>query len=113
MALDPRSTVSNPGSSGREFDIDFFRGIVCTCLILLHFYVLGLFPHWNRLAENSVGAKNLEFVVWNIRLGVESFFVLAGLMMAHMLRPAPGEDVSLGLYLKRRFFRLIIPYWIA
>jgi peptidoglycan/LPS O-acetylase OafA/YrhL len=108
MASDPRATVSLPGSSGREFDIDFFRGFVCVCLIYLHFYTLGLIEYWNRIF-----GSNLEFIVWNFRLGVESFFVLAGLMMAHMLRPAPGEDVSLGLYLKRRFYRLIIPYWVA
>ena len=113
MASESRSTVSLSKPGEREFDIDFFRGIVCLCLILLHFYTLGLFEHWNRLGEASIGAENLEFVIWNFRLGVESFFVLAGLMMAHMLRPAPGEDVSLGPYLKRRFFRLIIPYWVA
>jgi peptidoglycan/LPS O-acetylase OafA/YrhL len=34
-------------------------------------------------------------------------------MMAHMLRPTPGEQVSLFGYLKKRFFRLILPYWLA
>lgn len=108
MPSDPRSTVSRPTAGQREFDIDFFRGFVCVCLIYLHFYTLGLIEYWDRIF-----GPNLQSVVWNFRLGVESFFVLAGLMMAHMLRPAPGEDVSLGLYLKRRFYRLIIPYWVA
>lgn len=108
MASEPSNGVPPPKAGGREFDIDFFRGFVCVCLIYLHFYTLGLIEYWNRLL-----GPNIESIVWNFRLGVESFFVLAGLMMAHMLRPAPGEEVSLGLYLKRRFFRLIIPYWAA
>lgn len=107
MASDPRNDMPPP-KAGREFDIDFFRGIVCTCLIYLHFYTLGLIEYWKRIFGPEINS-----IVWDFRLGVESFFVLAGLMMAHMLRPAPGEDVSLWLYLKRRFFRLIIPYWVA
>jgi peptidoglycan/LPS O-acetylase OafA/YrhL len=93
---------------GREFDIDSFRGFVCLCLVLLHFYTGNLNEYWQRL-----GGHCLEYAVWNLRFGVESFFILAGFMMAHMLRPAPGEAVSLTLYLKRRFYRLIIPYWVA
>ena len=93
---------------GREFDIDAFRGFVCLSLVLLHFYSGNLNEHWQR-----IGGEDLRFAVWNLRFGVESFFILAGFMMAHMLRPSPGESVSLALYLKRRFFRLLIPYWVA
>jgi peptidoglycan/LPS O-acetylase OafA/YrhL len=92
----------------REFDIDAFRGLVCLSLATLHFYYVGL-----NEAFLSLFGPTGEHVVWNWRLGVESFFVLAGFMMAHMLRPVPGEGVSLTAYLKRRFFRLIIPFWAA
>ena len=94
--------------STREFDIDFFRGWVCLSLAYLHFFNSALFDSFNRL----FGDDGMWFV-WNIRLGVESFFILAGFMMAHMMRPIPGEDVSIAGYLKRRFYRLIIPYWAA
>lgn len=95
-----------PGT--REFDIDAFRGLVCLCLIVLHFYTGSMWESWHRM-----GGDAAEYAVWNLRLGVESFFVLAGFMMAHMLRPTSGETVSLIMYLKRRFLRLMIPYWIA
>jgi peptidoglycan/LPS O-acetylase OafA/YrhL len=99
----------SPSASGRrEFDIDFFRGWVCLSLMTLHFYNSDLYTTFF-----SLFGETGKYVVWNIRLGVESFFVLAGFMMAHMLRPIPGEDVSLFGYLKKRFFRLILPYWIA
>jgi peptidoglycan/LPS O-acetylase OafA/YrhL len=92
----------------REFDIDFFRGIVCLSLMCLHFYIGSLYDAFMRLF-GDMG----EYIVWHIRLGVESFFILAGFMMAHMLRPTPGEAISTGRYLKRRFYRLIVPYWTA
>ncbi len=92
----------------REFDIDFFRGWVCLSLVMLHFYNSNLFDSYYRL----FGAQG-ETIVWNWRLGIESFFVLAGFMMGHMLRPVPGEEVAISGYLKRRFFRLILPYWTA
>jgi peptidoglycan/LPS O-acetylase OafA/YrhL len=98
-----------PAAPRREFDIDAFRGVVCLSLVLLHFYTHG--PLQQRLYAlfGPVG----DFIVMHFRLGVESFFVLAGFMMAHMLRPTPGERVSSPGYLKRRFFRLILPYWTA
>lgn len=94
--------------SKREFDIDFFRGWVCLSLTVLHFYHSALFDSFTNLF-----GKMGQDAVLNIRLGVESFFVLAGFMMAHMMRPMPGENVSIAGYLKRRFYRLIIPYWTA
>jgi peptidoglycan/LPS O-acetylase OafA/YrhL len=99
--------LSSP-STRREFDIDFFRGWVCLSLMFLHFYNSHLYLSFHRLFGDTG-----DYLIWNWRLGVESFFVLAGFMMAHMLRPVPGEDVSLFGYVKRRFFRLILPYWIA
>jgi peptidoglycan/LPS O-acetylase OafA/YrhL len=94
--------------SRREFDIDFFRGWVCLNLMVLHFYNSALYDAYKRL----FGTWG-EYAIWNLRLGVESFFILAGFMMAHMLRPQPGERVSTARYLQRRFYRLILPYWTA
>src|SRR5688500_18643778 len=94
--------------SRREFDIDFFRGFVCLSLATLHFYNSALYDSFLTLFGEAG-----KWVIWNLRLGVESFFVLAGFMMAHMMRPVPGEEVSISGYLKRRFWRLIVPYWTA
>lgn len=108
MDVLPSSTGRAPDGR-REFDIDAFRGLVCLSLVTLHFYVNGPLHDGLHRLIGSVG----DFLVHHVRLGVESFFLLAGFMMAHMLRPAPGENVSVRGYLTRRFFRLIIPYWIA
>jgi peptidoglycan/LPS O-acetylase OafA/YrhL len=93
----------------REFDIDTFRGVVCLSLVALHFYQNGpLQPELGALLGDAG-----VFALLHLRLGVESFFLLAGFMVAHTLRPVAGEVVSFAAYLKRRFYRLILPYWTA
>jgi peptidoglycan/LPS O-acetylase OafA/YrhL len=92
----------------RLFDIDPFRGFVCLCLVGLHFVTTTL--------HNPIRTLNPELfavLVWKVRLGVESFFVLAGFMVAHNLRPIPGERVSFTRYFLRRCVRLWIPYLVA
>ena len=92
----------------RRFDLDPFRGVVCLCLVGLHLYSGELYPTLSQ----GLGSTG-DWAVLNLRLGVESFFVLAGFMLAHTLRPQPGERASLPLYLIRRCVRLLPPYWIA
>lgn len=93
----------------REFDLDPFRGLVCLWLMGLHLcYMSEAHPALLRL----VGPTAAE-ILYNARLGVESFLVLAGFMMAHMLRPAPGEGVRLAAYFARRCCRLLLPFWLA
>lgn len=85
-------------SQGREFDLDPFRGLVCLWLMGLHLcYMSEAHPALLRL----VGPAAAE-TLYHARLGVESFLVLAGFMMAHMLRPVPGQDVRAASYLARR-----------
>jgi peptidoglycan/LPS O-acetylase OafA/YrhL len=105
MADGPRLEHSKPQ---QQFDIDWFRGIVCMGLVGLHL-CMGIL---HQSFVNTFGDTG-TFVIWNLRFGVESFFVLAGFMMAHMLRPVEGESVSLVGYAKRRFIRLILPFWAA
>lgn len=93
----------------QRFDIDPIRGVVAISLAVLHFYVASdLSGRFDQLFGNTG-----KWIVWNIRFGVESFFVLAGLLLAYSLRPVPGARLSIGGYLLRRFVRLVIPLWIA
>jgi len=92
----------------REFDIDWFRGLVCLSLAMLHVYNSPLYDSYYRLFGETG-----KSIVWDWLLGVENFYILAGFMMAHMMRPVPGERISIGGYVKRRFFRLLLPYWVA
>jgi peptidoglycan/LPS O-acetylase OafA/YrhL len=91
-----------------RFDIDPFRAVVCLWLVALHLFAGEL----NEVLSQRLGPGGTSAVL-NVRLGVESFFVLAGFMLAHTLRPQPGERAALGLYLTRRCVRLLPPYWVA
>lgn len=93
----------------REFDLDPFRAIVCLWLMGLHFcWVPEVQAALLRKTPDAIGD-----VAFQYRLGVESFLLLAGFMMAHMLRPVPGQNVRLGAYFARRCYRLLLPFWIA
>jgi peptidoglycan/LPS O-acetylase OafA/YrhL len=103
--------MDDPASpaGGREFDLDPFRGLVCLWLMGLHLcYMSEAYGALLRL----VGPDAAE-ALFHVRLGVESFLVPAGFMMAHMLRPVPGEAVSLRAYFLRRCYRLLLPFWVA
>jgi peptidoglycan/LPS O-acetylase OafA/YrhL len=47
------------------------------------------------------------------RLGVESFFVLAGYFLVHMFRPSEVNHFSVRRFLTRRMVRLAVPYWVV
>lgn len=98
-------------SSTREFDVDFLRGVVCLSLMGFHFFNRGL--HDAMLASTGGEGGWGDTLVWHWRLGVESFFILAGLLLAHNFRPTSDGRISTGRYLLRRFIRLGIPFWIA
>ncbi len=99
-----RTAIQSPD----RFDVDALRGIVCLSLASVHFFQMAL----RERAIRFVG-EWIDYAVWNLRFGVESFLVLAGLLLAHNLRPRAGESISVRAYLIRRFFRLVIPYWVA
>ncbi|WP_439621264.1 acyltransferase family protein [Gemmata sp.] len=102
------AVTARPDPTGPRFDIDPFRAVVCLWLVALHLYAGEL----NAVLSERLGPRGAAGVL-NVRLGVESFFVLAGFMLAHTLRPQPGERAALGLYLARRCVRLLPPYWVA
>jgi peptidoglycan/LPS O-acetylase OafA/YrhL len=99
-----RTAIQSPD----RFDVDALRGIVCLSLASVHFFQMALRERAIRFAGEWI-----DYAVWNLRFGVESFLVLAGLLLAHNLRPRAGESISVKAYLIRRFFRLVIPYWVA
>lgn len=93
----------------RTFDLDPFRGLVCL-------WLMGLHLCWLSEAHESllrIVGPDVADLALNARLGAESFFVLSGFMMAHMLRPVAGQDVRLGRYFVRRCYRLLVPFWVA
>ena len=98
-----------PGSGGRQFDLDPFRGVVCLWLMGLH---LCQASDAHAALLTLFGERTAD-VLFHVRLGVESFLVLAGFMVGHMLRPVPGEVVRLRAYFARRAYRLLLPFWAA
>jgi peptidoglycan/LPS O-acetylase OafA/YrhL len=88
--------------------IDPFRGYVCLGVVCLHLYGGPLLSQL-RGVFGGVG----DFIFTYPRLGVESFFVLAGFFLAHMIRPSADNYVSVPRLVARRLLRLAIPYWCA
>jgi peptidoglycan/LPS O-acetylase OafA/YrhL len=77
-------------------------------VVVWHAYVTTL----NEPLADLFG-PGVEFALVHLRPGVESFFILAGFFIAHMLRPPPSEFLSVRRFLLRRVVRLMIPYWGA
>lgn len=102
-------SVPPPEPPPREFDLDPFRGVVCLWLMGLHFGWLSE-AHGPLL---RLAGPDVADALFHVRLGVESFLVLAGFMMAHMLRPVPGEGIRFGAYFARRGYRLLLPFAAA
>ncbi|HUR54379.1 MAG TPA: acyltransferase family protein [Gemmataceae bacterium] len=98
----------DPSNHSRLHAIDPFRGYVCLGVVCLHLYGGALTP---QLRGVFGGAG--DFIFTYLRLGVESFFVLAGFFLAHMIRPSADNYVSVPRLLVRRLLRLAIPYWCA
>src|SRR5262245_14785582 len=96
------------GSRPDRFDIDPLRGFVCLSLCVLHFYVGPLTEEFDALFGEAG-----RTAIHRYRPGVESFLVLAGLLLAHSMPPVAGERVSVGAFVKRRFLRLVVPYLAA
>lgn len=97
-----------PESDETRFDLDPFRGLICLCLVALHFVSTTL--------HDPVRAYHpalFDLLLWDIRLGVESFFILAGLMVAHNLRERQGYTLHYDRYFGRRGVRLWLPYAVA
>jgi peptidoglycan/LPS O-acetylase OafA/YrhL len=91
------SRAEDERSSQTIQTINPFRGLVCCSIVLLHACFITMAPEqW--------------LVFYEYRPGVESFFILSGFFLAHMLRPAEGT-FSVGRLLLRRFLRLAVPFW--
>lgn len=101
--------AGGPRGAARPFSlpVDPLRGLVCLGVTVLHLYggfrdpLRELFGPW------------AEFALTYLRLGVESFLLLGGFFVAHMLRPSDGNFVSVPRLFARRFLRLAVPYWAA
>lgn len=102
--------VSTPSLSTRpeRYAIDPLRGYVCLGIVAMHAYMGTVHPE----LQARFGPR-VDSILANWRLGVESFFVLAGFFLVHMLRPAEGDYLSVPRFLSRRLLRLAIPYWGA
>jgi peptidoglycan/LPS O-acetylase OafA/YrhL len=87
--------------------VDAFRGFVCLSLAGMHFYGAVQAPF---LAAVGPG---LDWAVANLRLGSESFFVLAGYFLARGFRARDWRSLSLRKFYLRRVLRLAVPYWAA
>jgi peptidoglycan/LPS O-acetylase OafA/YrhL len=101
-------TKINTTHAETRLDLDPLRGFVCISIVIMHLYNSSV-----RADLEEWSGPNLAFVIIHIRLGFESFFVLAGFFVAHSFRASEANYLSIPNFLIRRLSRLVVPYWIA
>lgn len=92
----------------RRFDVDPFRGWVCLSILVMHFYFSTILEELTDLT-----GTRFAWCLAHLRLGVESFFILAGFFLAHSFRDNERQYLSAKNFIRRRFLRLLIPYWVV
>jgi peptidoglycan/LPS O-acetylase OafA/YrhL len=100
------SAVAAPKAGDRVAGLDVVRGIAVAMIVVYHCYVLSGFP---------VGARFHNFL-GGMFLGVDLFFVLSGYLLArawHQAHYAGKAPPDIKRYAKRRFWRIVPPYWLA
>lgn len=108
-AISVRERSAHPGAAQpHRGSIDSLRGLVCLGVTFMHLYTITRWP-WSG---GYIG-RCMEFALVYCRLGVESFFVLAGYFLAHTFRPTKAQYLSVPQYVRRRFLRLAVPYWVV
>lgn len=74
----------------------------------MHFYFSTILEELTDLT-----GTRFTWCLAHFRLGVESFFVLAGFFLAHSFRDNERQYLSARNFIRRRFLRLLLPYWVA
>jgi|GEM_PF-5613704 len=92
----------------RHLDVNPLRGLVCFGILVMHLYNGTVHANLERLFGEGVG-----FAISHLRLGYESFFVLAGFFLARTFQEAEGRRIASKKLLLRRSIRLLVPYWVA
>ena len=103
-----RRIVQSDHLAAHRGSIDLLRGLVCLGVIIMHFHSIFADPK-----SGGAPGRCVEFGLAYGRLGVESFFVLAGYFLAHTFRPPEAGYLSVPRHVQRRFLRLALPYWVA
>src|SRR5262249_60508619 len=98
----------------RYLSLDIWRGVACLMAVVLHssFYVrYASLTEATRL-ENPVGSC-LLLAVSRMGIGLPLFFVISGYCIAATADSSRRKSSGAGLYFKRRFRRILPPYWAA
>jgi peptidoglycan/LPS O-acetylase OafA/YrhL len=89
--------------------LSVLRAVVCLSIVARHCYFNAGQLHTFDQYFGRVGF----WVAYHLRPGFETFFVLAGYMLAQSFHLNDGRPLSISGLLRRRVVRLAIPYWSA
>jgi exopolysaccharide production protein ExoZ len=100
------ATLMLPTSTRQSFrSLEVGRGIAATMVALAHAASMTAQPRW-------FGVTPLRGTLANMGAGVDFFFVLSGFVITFVHWDDFGCPERLGHYARRRFTRIIPPYWI-
>jgi peptidoglycan/LPS O-acetylase OafA/YrhL len=103
------SLADNPATTKRFKLIDGLRGLAALAVTGFHFYAAG--PLVQPLS--AIFPAPLQVLLTEGKLGVETFFVVSGFVIAYSLRKTPMNRANLLQFVGRFFTRLCPPYWVT
>lgn len=103
----------NAEISSRFVFIDALRGVAAIWVLVHHFRHNGRFEmRFDELFGGTLPDAVDKFFAWGTA-GVEVFFLLSGLMIAHCLYRRDVSLIGMTRFSGRRLTRLLLPYWLA
>jgi peptidoglycan/LPS O-acetylase OafA/YrhL len=103
------SIADNPATTKRFKLIDGLRGLAALAVTGFHFYAAS--PLLKPLS--AIFPVPLQVLLTEGKLGVETFFVLSGFVIAYSLRKTPMTRKNLQQFVSRFLVRICPPYWVT
>ncbi len=112
---DARPADKYPAKAARYESLDHWRGVACLAVVVFHATMQVAGPVAAPAGEGfwaSLGAGLLALTA-RFWIGVPAFFVISGYCIMATIDARRRRGDGLGEYLRRRFWRIYPPYWIA
>lgn len=98
-------------SNFRYYSLDFWRGVACLMVVVLHSSFYGL-ANPNGAAFGGLG-KLIFRGLFHLQVGVSMFFVISGYCITAACDGLRNRPQPMKLYFFRRFRRIFPPFWAA
>jgi len=101
--------------SSRYYSLDFWRGVACLCVVIMHSMHYVATPELDERVKSGT-VTTLELIAWStsrLWIGVPMFFVISGYCITAAAESARQNGLTTATYFARRFRRIYPPYWIC